>query len=180
MNTSDRFWLTDDKEKARVRFLIEKWEDVYLSHIHEVKVENKDGVRSTKRIRCLGDNCIACKRGNRLINKIYIPLYNMDLQKVQFWERTPASQYLYFNTVFTRHDNPTSAIFEITRYGHKGDIHTKYEIVCVGDTDENLPSCEEIPNIVGNFFEIVDEYSLKQYLDKELEILRLEAEENEI
>ena len=179
METSARFWLSENNETARVKFLLDKWEDVNLCHIHEIKVENKDGTRGMRRIRCLGDNCIACKRGNRLITKVYIPLYNETLQKVQFWERTPVAQFLNFNIIFRKHENVPAITFEIRRIGNKGDIHTRYEIVEVKGVEEKLPKYDTIPNIAGNFYDIVDEYSLRRYLDKELEILRLRGEEDD-
>ena len=171
MEESARFCLIRDKQTAKVRFLMENWNDVYLTHIHEIETDVDENRRKIHRVKCLGDDCIACKQGKRIYTKIYVPLYNETLQKFQYWERSPASHFINFDNIFNAHMDIPYFRFEIKRIGHKGDLQTKYEITKIEETNDPLPG-DKMPSLVGNFYGVVDESTMKQYLEKEDEIYK--------
>jgi hypothetical protein len=112
MMTDEKFILTKDKEKARVRFLYQSLEEVTPVELHSP----------------------ALGKTRKMIN---IPIYNEDAKCRQIWER---SIFIYptLEKIYAQYDNVPEYIFEIIRLGEPGDIHTKYDINCLGKIDVTI------------------------------------------
>lgn len=145
------FILRDDRESAKVRILLNSWDEIQLRHVHEVKVKNDDGDILRTFVKCAGDDCPLCKIGVRLDTRVYIPLYNEETKKNQLWERTRLS-YQIFEHIFNKYSEIPKKIFEITRYGHPGDRNTTYRIDFVEDTG-HLSVCDYAPDPEEVFYQ---------------------------
>lgn len=143
---SNFFSLKEDRESARVRFLINDINDLFGVSVHEVDDNgNKYDVECLRTYNEPVDNCPLCAAGKTLKAKLFIPIYNEDEQKVQVWSRGKT----YFDKMSglcSRYGNPLVAqAFDIERHGKKGDQKTTYEIYPVGQPDhsrvEDFPEC---------------------------------------
>ena len=82
------FSLQNDKDVARVRFMYNSAEDIECYAVHEIEIDGKK-----KYVNCLREYnqpvdtcpCCAAKMFQRV--KLFIPLYNIDEDRVQLWER---------------------------------------------------------------------------------------------
>lgn len=146
------FSLKNDRDVATVRFLYNTADDVEGYAVHEVEIDGKK-----RYVNCLReynqpiDDCPFCKARKYQVAKLFIPMYNVDEEKVQVWERGKK----FFNklsSVLARCDaDPIcSQTFEIERNGKAGDTQTTYEIYQTKDKpdDFTLDDCEE-PMIFG-------------------------------
>lgn len=136
------FSLKNDKDVARVRFLFNSIEDVEGFAVHEVEVDGKK-----RYVNCLRDYgqpldvCPFCAMKKPTQVKYFIPIYNMDEDKIQTWER--GKQFgAKISSLCSRYPNMVSHIFEIERNGKTGDTNTTYEIFEVGQDDTTLDSFE--------------------------------------
>lgn len=156
------FQLKDDGDKARVRFMYNSIEDVVLDTVHEVPVldENGDPIMTpygkprTHYVNCLResynspvDDCPFCREKKYQLVKLFIPVYNLDENMVQIWERGKTFQKDIGRAV-SKHPDTVSQVFEIERVGEKGDKQTKFYIDPVGKPDgttlEDLPPLPEV------------------------------------
>jgi hypothetical protein len=146
------FSLKNDRDVATVRFLYNTADDVEGYAVHEVEIDGKK-----RYVNCLReynqpiDDCPFCKARKYQVAKLFIPMYNVDEEKVQVWERGKK----FFNklsSVLARCDaDPIySQTFDIERNGKAGDTQTTYEIYQTKDKpdDFTLDDCEE-PMIFG-------------------------------
>lgn len=117
------FRLVNDNDHARVVFLYQSVDDVLIADTHYIKSGEFSGY-----VHCCGRGCPACAKGIRVQNKLFIPLYNLDDNEIQFWDRTTNFENQLNNDVFNKYPNPSQYVFTITRHGVAGDINTKYEI----------------------------------------------------
>jgi hypothetical protein len=150
---SSFFRLQNDGDVARVRFMYNKMEDVEGYAVHEVQVDDK-----RKYVNCIReyndpkDVCPFCASGKSQLAKLYIPLYNVDADKVQVWER--GKKFLAkMSSICARYasaDTPLVAhTFDIERHGKAGDTSTQYEIYEVDHDDTRLEDLPELPDILG-------------------------------
>jgi hypothetical protein len=146
------FTLKDDKETAKVRFLLKDEDDLEIYSVHKME--------GMKQIDCLGKNCPLCKSGDRPKLRIYIPLSVEGEAKV--WER--GSNYIAkIEALFRRYGTKNDLFkqeFEIERNGKKGDKETTYEIFPI-DKDNKL-SFEDLPNSVSVLGKIVAEMDINE------------------
>lgn len=142
------FRLVDDKDTARVRFLYGGIEDVEGFAVHQVEIDGKK--RYVNCLREYGapiDDCPFCAKGYFTTAKYFIPVYNIDEDRVQIWER--GKQFgAKLSSMCARYSNLVSHTFEIERCGKKGDTGTTYEIYETGADDTKL-SDFEVPSILG-------------------------------
>lgn len=146
------FSLKNDRDVATVRFLYNTADDVEGYAVHEVEIDGKK-----RYVNCLReynqpiDDCPFCKARKYQVAKLFIPMYNVDEEKVQVWERGKKF-FSKLSSVLTRCDaDPIcSQTFEIERNGKAGDTQTTYEIYQTKDKpdDFTLDDCEE-PMILG-------------------------------
>lgn len=147
------FSLKNDKDTAKVRFLYSGIDDVVGYSVHQVQVGD-----STRYVNCLRnyndpiDACPLCKDHQFTSAKMFIPVYNIDEDKVQIWERGKRF-FSQISSLCARYAgrNPLCAqVFEIERNGAKGDTNTTYGIYPIGSPDETqLEDLPEVPEIVG-------------------------------
>ena len=131
------FRLIDDHDTARVRFLYKGIEDVQGMSVHQIEIDGKK-----RYVNCLKnygdpvDVCPLCANGNFTTVKYFIPLYNIDDDCAQTWER--GKQFGgKLSSMCSRYSNLVSHTFEIERIGKKGDTGTTYEIYETG-VDEDV------------------------------------------
>ena len=143
------FKLQDDGDVARVRFLYGGIDDVEGDAVHVVKIDDKK-----RYVNCLRaynepkDACPFCREGKYQVVKLFIPVYNIDEDKVQIWERGK-KMFNKMSSLCSRYKNIVSHVFEIERNGAKGSKDTIYEIYEVDKDDAKLSDFEQ-PEIMGS------------------------------
>lgn len=148
------FSLKNDKDVARVRFLYESVDDVEGIAVHDVDINGKK-----RWVNCLRDyneptdRCPFCREHKPQRAKIFIPVYNVDEDQVQIWERGK-TMFAKLSSVFGRYSKKpiVAQEFEIERNGKPQDQGTQYEIYRT-DTpadDMSVDDFEQV-NILGGF-----------------------------
>ena len=145
------FRLVNDKDTAQVRFLYNGIDDVEGYAVHEVKVDGKK-----RYVNCLRDynqpkdDCPFCAAGRFQVAKLFIPLYNIDEDKPQIWERGK-KMFQKISSICSHYSKGglASHIFEIERNGKAGDQETTYEIYEVDSDDTTLEDLPEQPEVLG-------------------------------
>lgn len=148
------FGLKNDGDVARVRFLYNGIDDVEGYAVHEVEVDGKK-----RYVNCLReynqpiDECPFCKDHKFQTVKLYIPIYNVDEDKVQVWERGKKF-FAKLSSLCARYSDEktplVSQLFEIERNGKQGDTNTTYEVYPVGQPDSTtLEDLPELPKVLG-------------------------------
>lgn len=143
------FSLKNDKDTARVRFMYNGIDDVEGYAVHQVEIDGKK-----RWVNCLReynepkDKCPFCRDGMFANAKIFVPIYNIDEDKVQVWER--GKKFMSkISSICARYPNVVSHVFEIERNGKKGDTSTTYEIYEVDKDDTTLDDLPEINSPLG-------------------------------
>lgn len=123
------FLLRNDGDYADVVFLYQSVEDVLVADVHYIKSNEYSGYA-----HCCGSSagCPACAKGIRTQTKLFIPLYNIKDNEIQFFDRTMRFEPQLQQDVFSKYANPSEFVFRITRHGEAGSVDTTYEIVAVG------------------------------------------------
>lgn len=147
------FSLKNDKDVATVRFMYNGIDDVEGYAVHQVEVDGKK-----RYVNCLRayneplDNCPFCREKKFQQAKLFIPIYNVDEDKVQIWERGKKF-FAKISSLCARYANGVNLVsqqFEIERNGKPHDTQTTYEIFPVERPDETtLDDLPELPNILG-------------------------------
>lgn len=128
------FLLRNDGDSADVIFLYESIDDALIADVHYIKSQNYSGY-----VHCCGGGCPACRKGIRVQNKLFIPLYNISAGEVQFFDRSVRFENVLNNSVFSKFPNPSEFVFRIVRHGAVGSVDTTYEITAIGrNTDPNM------------------------------------------
>jgi len=136
------FSLKNDKDVARVRFMYNGIDDVEGYAVHQVEIDGKK-----RYVNCLReynepkDKCPFCREGMFTTAKLFVPLYNVDEDKVQVWER--GKKFVAkISSICARYPNVVSHVFEIERNGKKGEQTTTYEIY---EVDKDETTLEDLP-----------------------------------
>ena len=125
------FQLKNDKDVARVRFLYNGPEDLEGYAVHEVEIgEKKRYVNCLRSYNEPLDKCPFCAAKKYQKAKLFIPLYNIDEDKVQVWERGK-NFFGVMSSQMSRYPNFVSHIFEVERNGKPRDTSTTYQLVFV-------------------------------------------------
>ena len=143
------FSLKDDKDVAKVRFLFNSIDDIEGHTVHQVEIDGKK--RYVNCLREYGDpvdKCPFCKANMFVTAKYFIPLYNIDADQNQTWERGKKFG-TKLSSLCSRYPNLVSHTFEIERNGRKGDQQTSYEIYETGKDEATLEDFEEVKNPLG-------------------------------
>lgn len=143
------FSLKNDKDVATVRFMYNSVEDVEGFAVHQVEIDGKK-----RYVNCLReynqpkDTCPFCAANMFTIAKLFIPIYNVDQERVQVWER--GKKFIAkLSSICARYPNVVSHKFEIERNGQKGDTATTYEIYEVGKDETTLEDLPEQAEVLG-------------------------------
>lgn len=163
------FSLRNDKDKAQVRFMYNDINDVEGYAVHEVEVDGRK-----RYVNCLREynqpigDCPMCAARNFQLAKLFIPLYDVDEDKVKFWERGKKF-FAKIGSICARYANPTvvSHIFEIERNGKPGDQTTSYEVYEIDQDNCTLEDLPEIPELIGTMIMDKSADELRYYLEHE-------------
>lgn len=143
------FSLKNDKDVARVRFMYNGIEDVEGYAVHQVEIDGKK-----RWVNCLReynepkDNCPFCRQNMFTSAKLFIPLYNIDEDKQQIWER--GKKFISkISSICARYPDVVSHVFEIERNGKKGETTTTYEIYEVEKDNTTLEDLPEASSPLG-------------------------------
>jgi len=144
------FSLKNDKDTAQVRFMYNSIDDVEGYAVHTVDIDDKK-----RYVNCLReynqpvDVCPFCREKKQTAAKLFIPIYNIDEQRVQFWER--GKKFVSkISSICSRYPNVVSHVFEIERNGKKGEQTTTYEIYEIKQDDTKLEDLPEVSDPLGS------------------------------
>lgn len=143
------FSLKNDKDVARVRFMYGSIEDVQGDAVHEVEIDGKK--RYVSCLRSYNEPLSECPFCNaRMLQKakLFVPLYDVDADRVVTWERGKKF-FSKIASLCARYPDIVSHVFEIERNGKAGSKETTYEIYEVSDDGTTLEDLPELPNITG-------------------------------
>ena len=159
------FSIKNDKEVAHVRFLYNSIDDVQGDSVHEITLDGKK--RYVNCLREYGDPvdvCPFCKAGRFVQVKYFVPIYNMDTDSLQTWERGKKFGSK-LTSMCSRYPNTVSHTFEIERQGKAGDQQTTYEIYETGETPEVTMEQFEVPNPLGTIILDKTAEEMQTFLD---------------
>lgn len=158
------FLLRNDGDYADVVFLYNSTEDVLMADVHYIKSADYSGY-----VHCCGNGCPACAAGIRVDSKLFIPVYNIKDDQIQFFDRSIRFENQLQKDVFDKYPNPSEYVFRITRHGAANDINTRYEIVAVakntgdgrvGTYSEILAKCNAV--FPDKYSDICKEFSVAE------------------
>ena len=138
------FRLINDGDHADVIFLYQSMKDMLVAQAHYIKSSEYSGY-----VHCCEQGCPACSKGIRVQTKLFIPVYNIDADEIQFWDRTMKFEPQLEKDVFNRFPNPSEFVFTITRHGVPNDINTTYSIEA------------RFKNTIGSYDSILSKFNTK-------------------
>ena len=149
------FKIENDMEVKRVRLLGKDMNDFPGYACHEVKIDGK-----RKLVNCLreyGDPvtvCPFCNDRMKQVAKLFIPLYNIEDEEVQIWERGK-SFFPVLSSYCTRHKNVVNYITDVERQGKPHDTNTRYMLYESEEQSDEEVSLDDfkddIPDIMGRY-----------------------------
>jgi hypothetical protein len=163
------FKLQNDGDVAKVRIMYTSAEDVTPLSVHMVTL---NGSQYPKPVNCLrtGYNspvseCPFCRDNiSPRIVKIWVPVYDIDHDNVQLWER--GRPYISkFVNMCNRFPNLVGRVTEIERHGAKGDKKTDYDIYPGNDDGTTLDDLPEILDPVGTAVLDKSAEEMEEYID---------------
>lgn len=147
------FSIANDKEVKRVRFMYDTVDDIQGDSVHKIKIGEKD-----RYVNCLRsykdplDVCPFCREHMTPQARLFIPVYNIDEDAVQIWDRGK-TMFQKLVSQCTRYSNKdthiVNNIFEVERNGKPKDQKTTYELYQVDKDDTELSDLPELPKIIG-------------------------------
>lgn len=146
------FSLKNDKDVAQVRILYNGVEDVEGYAVHKVATPDSQYGRYVNCLRKYDEpreNCPFCREGIAQQVRLFIPLYNIDEDKMQIWDRGKkfASK---ITSLCSRYPDLVSHVFEIERNGKPKEQTTTYEIYEIDKDDTTLEDLDiDIPDMIG-------------------------------
>lgn len=118
------FRMMRDGETAKVIFLYRSKADMMIGSTHHIMTPSYKGY-----VDCCEYGCPACARGiRRDSGKIFIPLYNLETNKIEFWDKNQSFEYHMDRMVFDKYPNPSEYVFTITRHGEYRAEKVTYDI----------------------------------------------------
>lgn len=159
------FLLRNDGDFQDVIILYQSYDDVLIADAHYIKSDEYTGY-----VHCIGNHCPACAKGLQIRSKLFIPLYNISQNRIQFWDRNLRFENQLNRDVFSRYPNPSEIVFRITRHGDAGDMNTTYDIRAVGRNsfmsygDVLKGANATFPDYYDNICKEVDEGKLNKLL----------------
>jgi hypothetical protein len=136
------FRLINDEEYADVIFLYRSMKEMLVANVHYIKSAEYNGY-----VHCCEQGCPACNKGIRVQTKLFIPVYNVAKNSIEFFDRSMKFEPQLERDVFNRFPNPSEFVFRITRHGQPNDINTTYSIEALGH------------NKVGTYNEILAKFN---------------------
>lgn len=146
------FSISEDKGIKRVRFLYNNEDDIEGFSVHEVEVgEKKRYVNCLRTYKDPVDMCPFCREHYKTQVKLLIPVYNVDEEQCQIWDRGKKmfEKMSALCSRYAKKENLVQHIFEVERHGKPKDTGTTYEIFEVDMDDTQLDDFEDIPKLLG-------------------------------
>lgn len=169
-NGGSYFKLSKDGEIARVQLLGNDMNDFPGYAVHQVEVGgSKRWVNCLREYQDPVDVCPFCAAKIKQQARLFIPLYNIDADEVQIWERGKN----FFPTLAgycARNPEVVSVVTEVERHGKPNDTSTTYQLYSTKDEPERdrLEDFEgEIPEIIGRYVLDKTADDMEYYLDHE-------------
>ena len=159
------FSLKNDKDVARVQFMMNTMADLDVYACHKVKVGDRE-----RYVDCLRtydepiDNCPFCAAGLPVKPVRYVMMYQHDDNKVKIWERG-RTFITKLQSMCNRYNPLSDYVFEIERHGKPGDMSTKYEIFPMDRVDAVDLTDVERPDILGGIILDKSEEDMRIYLE---------------
>ena len=142
------FQLKKNHEVAKVRFLYNGPEDLEGYAVHAVELgDKKRYVNCLRSYRDPLDVCPLCAAKKPQLARLFIPLYNIDEEKIQIWERGKTF-FATMSSAMSRYPNFVSHVFEVERNGEPKDTSTTYMLYEVDKDDTKLEDFD-VPEIIG-------------------------------
>lgn len=146
------FGIQKNKGVKQVRFMYDSIADVEGMSVHKIKLDGKD-----RYVNCLRaynepvDNCPFCREKMAPLAKLFIPVYNIDEDAVQIWDRgkTMFEKMSSLCSRYAKKCHLVNNIFEVERHGEPNDKKTTYEIYQIDEDDTELADLPELPEILG-------------------------------
>ena len=148
------FSLKNDKEVKQVRLLYNRVEDIEGVSVHKVKVgDSEHYVNCLRNYNDPVDVCPFCAAKMAVQARLIIPLYNIDEDKVQIWDRgkTMFGKLTSLCSRYATKRNLVNNIFEIERNGKPKDQKTTYEFYQIEADDTEIEDLPEVPEFVNNY-----------------------------
>lgn len=159
------FSLKNDKDVARVQFMIDKYEDIDVFACHRVKIGDKE-----RYVDCLRtydepiDKCPLCAAGIPVKPVRFVLMYQHDDNKVKIWERGK-NFIAKLQSLCNRYSPLSQYVFEIERIGKAGSKDTRYEIYPM-DRVEPFDLTEiERPELLGGLILEKTAEEMEEYLN---------------
>lgn len=130
------FTLRNDGDSANVTFLYHSIDDVLVAEAHYLNSNNYSGY-----VHCCGKGCPACAAGIRTQRRIFLPVFNFDTRKIEFFDRSTFFESQLVRDVFDKFPDPSKIVFKVTRHGKPNDVNTTYSIEAIG---KNKTALEDI------------------------------------
>lgn len=164
------FSISENKGVKRVRFLYNNENDIEGFSVHEVEIgDKKRYVNCLRTYRDPVDMCPFCREKIKTQVKLLIPVYNVDEDQVQVWDRGK-KMFEKMSSLCSRYankDNLVQHIFEIERNGKPKDTSTTYEIYEVEKDDTQLEDFEDdMPKLLGGLVLEKSADDMEYYLEE--------------
>ena len=146
------FSLKNDKDVARVRFMYGGIDDVEGYAVHQIDIgDRKRYVNCLRNYNDPIDMCPFCSAKKPQYAKLFVPLYDVDEERVKIWERGKKF-FDKISSICARYAHGSDLVnheFEIERNGKAGSTQTTYEIYEVSKDDTTLEDLPDIPPVLG-------------------------------
>ena len=159
------FRLKNDLDTAKVRILYNGADSVHPQSVHECEVDGKK--RWVDCLRGYGDPvdaCPFCKAGRYVNIKYFIPLFNIDANTTQIWERGKDFGSK-LSSICSRYPDTYSHVFTIERHGKAGYQQTSYEIYEEEKTEGVSLNDFDVQNPVGTVVMVKTAEEMNAYLN---------------
>lgn len=164
-----KFRLANNGDRADVIFLYRGISDMLVADTHYLQSSAYNGY-----VHCNGVGCSLCGiRKNdgspryRKDSKLFIPLYNITTNSIEFWDRSINFETQMTRDVFTAYPNPSEIVFQIIRHGEARDQNTTYEIRAI--SKNSYKSYDAILNENNIKFPDYYEHIVKEFSNFELD-----------
>jgi len=163
------FSIQNDKQVKQVRFMYDKVEDIEGMSVHKVELNGKD-----RYVNCLReyndpiDTCPFCREKKPVQARLFIPVYNLDEDAVQIWDRgkTMFQKMTSLCSRYATKNNLVNNIFEVERNGKPKDQKTTYEIYQIDKDDTEIADLGELPKILGSLVMDKSAEDMEYYLEE--------------
>lgn len=165
-NKTPFFVLKNNGDTAQVRFLVKDVADLeqYVFETHRVKIGDYEN-----KVACIGKECVCCREGRPSL-RVYLPVWNINTNQLEMWERGIADIKSVMNLIEKygkKFGELYNCVFEIKRNGAKGDNNTTYSIMFEdNDPVDNVDTLKaDIPKLVGRNFRYILDLDATQQAD---------------